>query len=354
MAIPLCRFDGRCTNAHCKFQHSKARPSSSTAPPTTCSFYLRGNCKAGASCKFSHVIAATPATPSRVCSFFLKGTCTRGNSCQFSHDSVVPPPAPAGAAPVVIAAVPARVCSFFLKGSCTNQNCRFLHEGTTSPPKVKVAPAVAGKDWRGDLKGIYDGGVGEVFSIDVECVASGRGHRDRVVGRIAMVDSSCNLIYDTIVNPELDGIKVVSYIERLTGLNKEICDSKGITLSAALAGLKEKLPSNALLVGQGIHHDIEWLDLKQGVDFARHFDIADMFKLRVKDKVVDGVAKARFRFFSLRHTVIALMGVDMQSKDHNPVDDAAYSLRLFLKYKVRGGEERSDEQTTQFLAPLAS
>lgn len=73
--------------------------------------------------------------------------------------------------------------------------------------------------------------------------------------------------------------------------------------------------------------------MKEGIDFARKFDIADMFKLRVKDKIVDGLSVPRYRFFSLRHTVLALMGVDMQSADHNPVDDAAFSVKLFLKYK---------------------
>jgi hypothetical protein len=77
-----------------------------------------------------------------------------------------------------------------------------------------------------------------VYSIDVECVASGRGHRDRVVGRIAMVDSDCNLVYDRIVNPKLDGVTVVSYLERLTGLKKEICD-EGVDLKTAVEGLKE-------------------------------------------------------------------------------------------------------------------
>jgi hypothetical protein len=147
-----------------------------------------------------------------------------------------------------------------------------------------------------------------------------------------MVDSNCDLVYDRIVNPKLDGVEVASYLERLTGLNEEICD-QGVDLKTAVEGLKEKLPRDALLVGQGIKHDIEWLSLSSGVDFAASFDIADMFKLRVKDKLVDGVPVPRYRFFSLRHTVLALMGVDMQSADHNPVDDAAYSLRLFLKYK---------------------
>lgn len=119
---------------------------------------------------------------------------------------------------------------------------QFLHEGTPDLSKPNQAsrppPAVVSRTWRDELTEIYSSGVGDVYSIDVECVASGRGHRDRVVGRIAMVDSDCNLVYDRIVNPKLDGVTVVSYLERLTGLKKEICD-EGVDLKTAVEGLKE-------------------------------------------------------------------------------------------------------------------
>ncbi|GMI34698.1 hypothetical protein TrCOL_g11707 [Triparma columacea] len=338
----LCRFDGRCTNRNCTFDHTNQSSRSFQQKVCTpaaphlarpCSFFLRGNCTAGANCKFSHSVPnRPPAPPAKICSFFLQGKCKRGNACQFSHGQS------GGQQAVIAGDGPAkRVCSFYLRGACTNgTSCKFLHEGTPDLSKPNQAsrppPAVVSKTWRDDLTEIYSSGVGDVYSIDVECVASGRGHRDRVVGRIAMVDSDCNLVYDRIVNPKLDGVTVVSYLERLTGLKKEICD-EGVDLKTAVEGLKEKLPNNALLVGQGIHHDIEWLSLKEGIDFARKFDIADMFKLRVKDKIVDGLSVPRYRFFSLRHTVLALMGVDMQSADHNPVDDAAFSVKLFLKYK---------------------
>eukprot|EP00978_Attheya_sp_CCMP212_P039572 scaffold207149_cov53-Attheya_sp.AAC.1 len=41
----------------------------------------------------------------------------------------------------------------------------------------------------------------------------------------------------------------------------------------------------------------------------------------------------RYRMFSLRHCCIHLLGVDMQSDVHDPVDDARYSLQLFHKYR---------------------
>ena len=35
----------------------------------------------------------------------------------------------------------------------------------------------------------------------------------------------------------------------------------------ALQLLRQSLPPHAVLVGQGINQDIQWLDLKEGIDF---------------------------------------------------------------------------------------
>lgn len=43
--------------------------------------------------------------------------------------------------------------------------------------------------------------------------------------------------------------------------------SKGRPLTQALQILRQALPPQAVLVGQGILHDVDWLDLKEGNDF---------------------------------------------------------------------------------------
>ena len=50
-------------------------------------------------------------------------------------------------------------------------------------------------------------------------------------------------------------------------LTQEKVQSQGRPLAAAVATLKEHLPSSAILVGQGIGQDVAWLGLVEGQDF---------------------------------------------------------------------------------------
>lgn len=42
-------------------------------------------------------------------------------------------------------------------------------------------------------------------------------------------------------------------------------------LSQALQMLRQALPSHAVLVGQGIGQDVQWLNLREGSDFQVQF-----------------------------------------------------------------------------------
>merc|ERR1711862_98453 len=208
---------------------------------------------------------------------------------------------------------------------------------------------------------------GPFYSIDVEAIAVGYGHNpflDRVAGRVAMVDDQDNVLVDEIVSH--DPKKIVSYLTPLTGLNKLVCTSeKAKPLSHVVELVKERLPTNAVLVGQSIQNDIKWLGLEEGKDFRESFDTAIIFRQRLPKNLPLIVAKAKaegtpfssssqqenslellpptqpfdddlptkYRVFSLRHTCLNLLNVDIQETSHNPVTDAKYSLILFHKYR---------------------
>lgn len=101
-----------------------------------------------------------------------------------------------------------------------------------------------------------------VYSIDVECVASGKRHCDREVARIAIVNSMCEVIYSSFVKPS---VPIVSYLTPLTGIQFPVSTflhsrkadlENAPSLESCKAAIKRILPSDCILVGQGIGHGI--------------------------------------------------------------------------------------------------
>ncbi|KAL6757457.1 ribonuclease H-like domain-containing protein, partial [Haematococcus lacustris] len=165
---------------------------------------------------------------------------------------------------------------------------------------------------------------GPYFCIDVECVATSTHHNGRAVAQISLVDQAERVILNLYVKPEQP---VVSYLQPLTGLNKRLLDEYGMRLQDAVATVRAHLPRNAILVGQSISKDVEWLGLKEGVDFAELRDLAGMFRVhnpRYKSWTVfslDAVAK-----------VLLNWQAPEGGGDHNAVQDAVKSIRVFNHY----------------------
>ena len=165
-----------------------------------------------------------------------------------------------------------------------------------------------------------------VYSIDVECVATGWGNRDRSVARVACVGPNEETLFDCFVKPSLP---VTSYLTPLTGITKaDLVDAP--SLEEAKQQLKKILPSSALLVGQSIKHDIDWLGLVEKKDFASNFDVSTFFRAMIPQT-------KRVVTFSLRHEVLYLSGfegagTDIQAGAHSPVIDALFSVRLYRRF----------------------
>ena len=94
-------------------------------------------------------------------------------------------------------------------------------------------------------------------------------HNSRAVAQIALVDEMERVLCNLYVRPEAP---VVSYLTPLTGLTAQLLAQHGMPLAQAMAVLLQCLPRNAILVGQNIAKDVQWLGLKEG----QHFEQASL------------------------------------------------------------------------------
>jgi hypothetical protein len=116
-------------------------------------------------------------------------------------------------------------CIFHAKGRCRHGNeCRFSHD----IQKVSTLSTASGDNTATPIPFTINIPPGcSVFSIDVECVATGVQHNARSVAQVALVNEWGQPIFNTYIKQDLP---VLSYIHELTGLSSEILDRFGLPL----------------------------------------------------------------------------------------------------------------------------
>lgn len=112
---------------------------------------------------------SSATSSSAPCTFFQQGRCTRGNECRFSHEAVSPmssaPGGYAGSAP----------------HTPTGPGGLVFQADGSGPSRVRSPPPTPH---------VVDVDEVNLFSIDVECVATGTQHDDRAIAQIALVDAA--------------------------------------------------------------------------------------------------------------------------------------------------------------------
>ena len=164
-----------------------------------------------------------------------------------------------------------------------------------------------------------------IMSVDVECVATGRGHSDRGVCRVAVVDEKEHVLLNEYVKPDA---RIVSYFTPITGVQRGDLDNAK-SLETVLAQVYAHLSPNVTLVGQAIAGDIGWLQLKQGEHYKDVIDLSEVFAAynpRYKN----------MNYFSLQHEANTLLDGEglIDAGPHNPANDCIASIRLYKKYCV--------------------
>ena len=97
-------------------------------------------------------------------------------------------------------------------------------------------------------------------------------------------------------------------------------------LAEALALLRAHLPPNAILVGQSILKDVQWLQLAEGVDYYSLIDLSALFR-------VWNQQRGQYTNFSQDHCAKVWIGVGERAH-HNAIEDAAISMSLFNAYRM--------------------
>jgi DNA polymerase III alpha subunit (gram-positive type) len=160
------------------------------------------------------------------------------------------------------------------------------------------------------------------YSIDVEAVATGPRHNERAVAHVAVVDANENVLLNVYVKPEK---KIFSCLTALTGVTREAIEEHGIPLSEAIALVKQVLHKDAILVGQAVLKDVQWMRLKDGEDFKELADLAQLWKVWNQHYM-------NWAFHSLQHKAKALLAVPV-IEPHHPAMDALLGVRLYALYK---------------------
>ncbi|KAK9765506.1 hypothetical protein K7432_006117 [Basidiobolus ranarum] len=164
-----------------------------------------------------------------------------------------------------------------------------------------------------------------VYAIDVECIATGRGHNDRAVCSVSVVDQKLQVVFERLVKPSL---RIHNYLTPITGFKQGDLDN-GEPLEVVLSDLYTFLPKNSIIIGQAIDGDISWLELQQGVHFKERIDLAQQF---CSKHPVYGSTM----YYSLAHTSRVLLGYEcfQSGGSHSATNDAIASMMLYNEYIV--------------------
>jgi RNA exonuclease 4 len=93
-----------------------------------------------------------------------------------------------------------------------------------------------------------------------------------------------------------------------------------------LALLRAHLPPSAILVGQNILKDVQWLQLAEGVDYFSLIDLSALFR-------VWNPMRGEYTSFSQDHCAKVWIGMGERAH-HNAIEDAAISMSLFNAYRI--------------------
>ncbi|KAL6749604.1 ribonuclease H-like domain-containing protein [Haematococcus lacustris] len=159
--------------------------------------------------------------------------------------------------------------------------------------------------------------------MDCEMVGVGPDGLRSALARVAVVNSEGHVLLDRFVRPKE---RVVDYRTQYSGVRPaDLHGPQVLELEAAQAQVAALLKGR-MLVGHGLQNDLKALLL----DHPRK-DMRDTARYPPLMRRLGPGRKAKPR--ALRHLAAELLGLDIQSGEHSPVDDARAALYLYLRLR---------------------
>lgn len=150
-----------------------------------------------------------------------------------------------------------------------------------------------------------------MFALDCEMCRTDIGASE--LTRVSIVDEQGNQFYETLVRPKN---KIVDYVTRFSGITPEMMKSVTKTLKDVHEELRNKLPPDAILVGQSLNFDLNAMKMMHPyvIDTSLLFNIT-------------GVARAKTKLKILAKQFLN-RDIQCSAGGHNSVEDCTASLQL--------------------------
>ena len=164
--------------------------------------------------------------------------------------------------------------------------------------------------------------VTRAVAIDCEMVGVGYFGRDSIVARVSIVDQNLRCIYDKHVLPTKP---VTDYRTEVSGVRPQhLKVENGAIPFKTMQEEVSAIIKDRVLVGHSIHHDFDVLALRHPKRMVRDTQKTPVFRRKVPSIGT---------LCSLKKLAKLFLGIDIQSGEHDSVQDARVTMRLYTLLK---------------------
>lgn len=161
------------------------------------------------------------------------------------------------------------------------------------------------------------------IAMDCEMVGIGENGVDSMIARVSIVNRYGACLYDKYVKPREE---ITDYRTAVSGIRP--CDLEKAEEFDVVQEEVSQLLKNRILVGHALKNDLDVLFLSHPKRCTR-----DTSRYKPFRKISKGNTP------SLKKLAISILGIDIQSGEHNSVEDAKTAMQLYMLYKSKWEEE---------------